>query len=111
MEDNLCRCSRKEGKKKQRIDAPRDLGKLVIKKGAEAEDQPVSISARERRSESSVLGSHCLVKRSVRVNKRRYTHELVEEAETAAILVNVKRLYEIKKTSKGRSMKPNKQVK
>lgn len=97
--------------KKQGIDAPRDLGKLVIKKGAETEDQPVSISARERRSESSVLGSHRLVKRSVRVNKKRYIHELVEEAETTAILVNMKRLYEITKTSKGRSIKPNKQVK
>ncbi|PVD26786.1 hypothetical protein C0Q70_14464 [Pomacea canaliculata] len=51
------------------------------------------------------------VKRSAREDKRRFTHELTEEAETAATQGNMKRLYEIIRTLSGKSVNSNKPVK
>ena len=51
------------------------------------------------------------VKKSAREDKRRFIHEMTEEAETAAGQGNMKRLYEITRTLSGKSSNPNKPVK
>ncbi|PVD22606.1 hypothetical protein C0Q70_18425 [Pomacea canaliculata] len=51
------------------------------------------------------------VKRSAREDKRRFTYELTEEAETAATQGNMKRLFEITRTLSGKSVNSNKPVK
>ena len=51
------------------------------------------------------------VKKSAREDKRRFIHEMTEEAETAAGQGNMKRLYEITRTLSGKSSNTNKPVK
>ena len=51
------------------------------------------------------------VKRSARNDKRRFIHDLTEEAETAAGQRNMKRLYEITRTLSGKNSNPTRPVK
>ena len=51
-----------------------------------------------------------IVKRSAREDKRRFIHEMTEEAETAAGQGNMKRLYDITRTLSGKNSNSNKPV-
>ncbi|RUS90025.1 hypothetical protein EGW08_002212 [Elysia chlorotica] len=51
------------------------------------------------------------VKRSARDDKRKFIHDLTEEAETAAGQRNMKRLYEITRTLSGKNSNPTRPVK
>ena len=51
------------------------------------------------------------VKRSTRVDKQRFIHNLTEEAETAAGKSDMKRLYEITRTLSGKKKVPSRPVK
>ena len=51
------------------------------------------------------------VKRSARDDKRRFIHDLTEEAETAAGQRNMKRLYEITRTLSGKNGNPTRPIK
>jgi len=51
------------------------------------------------------------VKKGAREDKRRFIHDMTEEAETAARQGNMKRLYEITRTMSGKNFNPSKPVK
>ncbi|PVD34670.1 hypothetical protein C0Q70_05947 [Pomacea canaliculata] len=61
----------------------------------ETEAQPVPRPTEKEGLSAKYWEANRQVKRSAREDKRRFTHKLTEEAETAATQGNMKRLYEI----------------